>query len=154
MDAELKEIRIIMTGELEAAERLCEHLRAQEVMIRENRSKDVVASMREATELAEILHHYEAQRARWTETHSEDMPQQQDSDSKDTSDDRANIATKLKSALKEVQDRTLINATLLGRMVDRGREMLQEIAAACSTMKSVNPNGEAQTPAIFLDQRI
>ena len=154
MDSEWKEFRIILTGELEAAERLCDHLRTQEEMIRQNRSKDVVASMREATELAEILHHYETQRSRWMETHGEEIQHVQDDDSEDSGDDRISIATKLKSTLKEVQDRTLINATLLGRMVERGQEMLQEIAAACSTMKSVSPNGEAQNPAIFLDQRI
>lgn len=154
MDAELKELQIILTGELEAAERLCEHLRSQEEMIRQNRSKEVVASMREATELAEILSHYETQRARWMETHGEEIQQRQDDASEDCNDDRGGISIKLKGILKEVQDRTLINATLLGRMVDRGREMLQEIAAACNTMKSVSPNGEAQNPAIFLDQRI
>ena len=73
MDSEWKEFQIILTGELEAAERLCAHLRSQEEMIRQNRSKDVVASMREATELAEILSHYEAQRARWMETHGEEI---------------------------------------------------------------------------------
>ncbi len=154
MDAEWKEFQIILTGELEAAERLCEHLRSQEEMIRKNRSKDVVASMREATELAEILHHYESQRARWMEIHGEEIQHLQDDRSGDNSDDRGNITTKLKGILKEVQDRTLINATLLGRMVERGREMLQEIAAACNAMKSVSPSGKTQNPAIFLDQRI
>ena len=153
MDSKWKEFQIILTGELEAAERLCEHLRSQEEMIRQNRSKDVVASMREATELAEILSHYEAQRARWMETHGEEIQHLQDDRSKD-SDDRSGINQKLKGTLKEVQDRTLINATLLGRMVERGKEMLQEIAAACNAMKSVSPNGETQNPAIFLDQRI
>ena len=54
MDSEQKEIRIILTGELEAAERLCEHLRAQEEMIREKDTYGILLVDSSAATLATL----------------------------------------------------------------------------------------------------
>ena len=151
-----KELQIIMSGELESARRLCQHLKAQEKMIRNNQSTELVASMREAGELAEALHHYETQRARWMEEHADKMQEiAQDSAQQDGFKEQLRtIGSTLKTMLREVHDRTVLNAELLARMVKRGQEILQEIVKANGMTKEYGPKGSEKTPSLFLDQRI
>jgi hypothetical protein len=151
-----KELQIILSGELEAAQRLCQHLKTQEEMIRRNRSKELVASMREAEELAQVLNHYEIQRARWSEAHSEQM--QEIGRERDQRDDFREqflaIGAALKNVLRDVHDRTIINAELVARMVKRGQELLQEILKAKGLNQQYGARDKDEAPSLFLDQRI
>lgn len=151
-----KELQIIMSGELEAAQRLCQHLKHQESLIRQNKSKDLLASMRQANELTDTLNHYESQRVQWTGAHEskfqeiEEQKEQQDG----FMDRLRNIGASLKKVLKEAQDRTLTNAELLGRVVERGHQVLQEIIKANGLTKGYGANCDEKTPSLFLDQRV
>jgi hypothetical protein len=151
-----KELQIILSGELEAAQRLCQHLKTQEAMIRRNQSKELVASMREAEELAQVLNHYESQRTRWTEEHSEKMQEMaRERDQRDGFREQfLAIGAALKNVLREVHDRTMINAELLARMVKRGQEMLQEVLKVKGLNQQYGSRGKDEAPALFLDQRI
>ena len=151
-----KELQIILTGELEAAQRLCQHLKIQEEMIRRNQSKELVASMREAEELAQVLNHYESQRARWSEDHSEKMQEMaREREQRDGFREQfLTIGTTLKNVLREVHDRTMINAELIARMVRRGQEMLHEILKTKGLDQQYGARGKEEAPSLFLDQRI
>jgi len=150
------ELQIILSGELEAAERLNKHLKTQATLIRHNKSKEIVASMREATELAEILNHYESQRIRWMEGNGwslQDVFEGKDSQDTDNGGLRK-IGASLKQRLKEVFDLTVSNAELLGRMVERGRQMLQGIARISGSQSSYGSEDKGDVPSLFLDQRV
>jgi hypothetical protein len=151
-----KEFQIILSGELEAAQRLCQHLKTQESMIRRNQSKELVASMRQAGELAEILAHYESQRAQWMESNGTRLQQILNNKEPESGlrDRLQSVADSLKNVLTEVNNRTLNNAELLARMVERGRHILQEIAKAAGMENQVNSVGEEKPPSLFVDQRI
>jgi len=125
-------------------------------MIRHNQSKELVASMREAEELANVLNHYETQRVRWTEEHSETMQEfaRQRSQRDGFREQFLTLGPTLKNVLREIQDRTLTNAELLGRMVKRGQEMLHEIIRAKGLNQQYGAKTDDRAPSLFLDQRI
>jgi hypothetical protein len=150
------ELQIILSGELEAADRLNKHLKTQATLIRHNKSREVVASMREATELAEILNHYESQRIKWMEANSwnlQDLFEGKDPQD-ETNSGLRKIGASLKQRLKEVFDLTVSNAELLGRMVERGRQMLQGIAHVSGSQSAYGSDDKSELPSLFLDQRV
>ena len=112
--------------------------------------------MRQANELTDTLNHYESQRVQWTGAHEskfqeiEEQKEQQDG----FMDRLRNIGASLKKVLKEAQDRTLTNAELLGRVVERGHQVLQEIIKANGLTKGYGANCDEKTPSLFLDQRV
>ena len=150
------ELQIILSGELEAAERLNKHLKTQATLIRHNKSREIVASMREATELAEILSHYESQRIQWMEINGWNLQDVfEGKDPQDTANSGLRkIGASLKQRLKEVFDMTASNAELLGRMVERGRQMLQGIARVSGSQSSYGSDDKGDVPSLFLDQRV
>lgn len=150
------ELQIILSGELEAAERLNQHLKTQATLIRHNKSQEIVASMREATELAEILNHYESQRIRWMQSNGwnlEDIFEGKNSQ-KEGNGALRKMGMSLKQMLREVFEMTVSNAELLGRMVNRGHQLLQGIAGVSLSPPSYGSGNKGDTPSLFLDQRV
>jgi len=125
-------------------------------MIRRSQSKELVASMREAEELANALTHYEAQRVRWTEEHSEKTQEfARDRSQRDGFREQfLALGSTLKNVVREIQDRTLTNAELLGRMVKRGQDLLQEIIRAKGRSQQFGAKSDDPAPSLFLDQRV
>jgi hypothetical protein len=125
-------------------------------MIRHNQSKELVASMRDAGELAEALNHYEIQRIRWMSSHGEKMRQiSQSTINRDgLAEQVRTIGDTLKNVLREVYDRTLMNAEMLGRSVKRGQEILKEVLKAKGLTQQYGIGSNDKAPSLFLDQRI
>lgn len=131
------ELQIILSGELEAAERLNQHLKTQATLIRHNKSKEIVASMREATELAEILNHYESQRIRWMQSNGWNLEDIFEGKNSQKEGDGAlrKMGMSLKQMLREVFEMTVSNAEALrqngqsGASVAAGNRWGEPVAA-------------------------
>ena len=123
-------------------------------MIRQNKSKELLASMREANQLAETLNHYEIQRNQWMQTHGSRLQEKTKigTQADGFMDGLRKIKASMRQVIQEVQERTLNNADLLARMVKRGQDLLQEVMKASGSKQTYGAGDTS--PSLFVDQRV